>query len=221
MKSFRAESHNDFDDVSEKVPIYLSAPAVAGYVVLLMALGLLSLNTQSLLLMVPMASKNSVEHEELEKIYKTLTEESGRIATFKSAQLESRAVSLTFQADNFFDVGQATLKPAAREELLITIAALAEMKIPFTLSVEGHTDSSPVIKYRHKFPTNWELSSFRASAVVRLFEEKGFPASKLSVAGFGSQRKVAIDRTPAGEDIDSAKALNRRITLRLYPEVSK
>jgi chemotaxis protein MotB len=71
------------------------------------------------------------------------------------------------------------------------------------LRVEGHTDTVPVATDR--YPTNWELSSARATAVLRyLVEQGGVHPGRLFAAGYGEFRPVASNRTPEG------RALNRR-----------
>jgi chemotaxis protein MotB len=64
-----------------------------------------------------------------------------------------------------------------------------------------------------RFPTNWELSTARATTVVRyLTEQGGLEAVKLSAAGYSQYRPVASNETPEG------KARNRRIAIVLIPE---
>ena len=71
------------------------------------------------------------------------------------------------------------------------------------LRVEGHTDNVPVGTDR--YPTNWELSSARATAVLRYLVEQGdVHPRRLFAAGYGEFRPVASNRTPEG------RALNRR-----------
>ena len=71
------------------------------------------------------------------------------------------------------------------------------------LRVEGHTDNVPVGTDR--YPTNWELSSARATAVLRYLAEQGdVDPRRLFAAGYGEFRPVASNRTPEG------RALNRR-----------
>ena len=93
-------------------------------------------------------------------------------------------------------------------------AALA--KIAPTLSnlpgqqivVEGFTDNEPIgPALRARFPSNLELSSARADAVVRYLVQKGVPQNTISAQGFGEARPVASNDTPQG------KAKNRRVEI--------
>lgn len=80
--------------------------------------------------------------------------------------------------------------------------------------IEGHTDSIPVNS--GAFATNWELSTGRATSVLRFFaEEAGVDASRLHAAGFADQQPVADNSTPEG------RARNRRADIViLYPTAS-
>jgi chemotaxis protein MotB len=72
------------------------------------------------------------------------------------------------------------------------------------MRVEGHTDPLPIATDR--FPSNWELSSTRASTVLRhLVEQSGFPRQRISAAGYADTRPVASNDTAEG------RAANRRV----------
>ena len=76
--------------------------------------------------------------------------------------------------------------------------------------VEGHTDNVPT-NGAGNFPTNWELSSARALAVVRFLQECGVDPTRLSGAGFGEFQPISPNDTPEG------RSLNRRIEIVLVP----
>ncbi len=76
--------------------------------------------------------------------------------------------------------------------------------------VEGHTDNVPT-NPAGAFPTNWELSSARALAVVRFLQENGVDPTRLSSAGFGEFQPISANDTPEG------RSLNRRIEIVLVP----
>jgi flagellar motor protein MotB len=77
------------------------------------------------------------------------------------------------------------------------------------ITVESHTDSSPVARNLHRYATNWELSGARSFAVVRLFESLGFPGAQLAGVGYGSARPVARGLGSEGEK------RNRRLVIRV------
>jgi chemotaxis protein MotB len=78
------------------------------------------------------------------------------------------------------------------------------------IRVEGHTDNVPTGP-SSPFPTNWELSSARALAVVRFLQETGIDPTRLSGAGFGEFQPISANDTPEG------RSLNRRIEIVLVP----
>jgi chemotaxis protein MotB len=100
-----------------------------------------------------------------------------------------------------FPSASAEIRPEALTVLRVAGAVIAQL--PHQLRVEGHTDNIPV--GTEQYPTNWELSSARATAVLRyLAEETRVDASRAFAAGFAEYRPVASNDTPEG------RALNRR-----------
>ena len=74
------------------------------------------------------------------------------------------------------------------------------------MRVEGHTDNLPINTPR--FPSNWELSTARATSVIRyLIEEENLDPERLSAAGYGEYRPIDANDTPEG------RARNRRVDL--------
>jgi len=112
-----------------------------------------------------------------------------------------------------FDSGQAIVKPAGLKVLKQVSDVLKDVPDK-QIRIEGHTDNVPIgVKLRDKFATNWELSTTRATSVVRyLIEEGGVNRDMISAAGYADTRPVATD------DSDDGKASNRRIEIVLYPK---
>ncbi len=108
-----------------------------------------------------------------------------------------------------FPSASADLRPEAQAVLGVAGTVIAEL--PHQVRIEGHTDNVPVGTER--YPTNWELSSARATAVLRyLTERAGVDAGRAFAAGFAEFRPVASNDTPEG------RALNRRADIVLvYP----
>lgn len=112
-----------------------------------------------------------------------------------------------------FDSGQADLKPAGMKVLKELSNFLASV-VAKEIRIEGHTDSLPIKgELAERFPTNWELSTARATNVARFLIEKGgvFPGN-ISAAGHADTRPVA------GNDTIKGRAANRRIEIVLYPK---
>ena len=102
-----------------------------------------------------------------------------------------------------FDSGDATLSNSALELLGKVAAILKEQNN--AVRVEGFTDDRPIHTVR--YPSNWQLSSARAAAVVQLFIEEGIDASRLMAAGYGEFQPVALNDSPEN------RAKNRRVVL--------
>ena len=115
----------------------------------------------------------------------------------------SRGVSVEIDASVLFDSGEATLTLDSKEALRALAVLLRDD--PHTLQVEGHTDIAPIRST--VFPSNWELSAARASAVVRLFIDSGVAAGRMTVVGHGSNIPVASNSVPDG------RARNRRVAV--------
>ena len=83
------------------------------------------------------------------------------------------------------------------------------------IQVEGHTDNVPIVSgLKKRFPTNWELSTARATEVVRYLQEQGgLDAKLLSATGYSQYQPVAPN------DTDDGKHKNRRIEIVLLPLV--
>lgn len=82
-----------------------------------------------------------------------------------------------------------------------------------SIRIEGHTDNVPIgSRLAGKFPSNWELSTSRATQVVRYLSELGVPPEKMTAVGLAEYRPVASNDTPEG------KQRNRRIEIVLYPK---
>jgi chemotaxis protein MotB len=115
-----------------------------------------------------------------------------------------------------FNSGQAELKESGKT-VLDSVAAALKTIHDKDIRVEGYTDNVPLSpKLTDRFPTNWELSTARATNVVRyLVEKDGVDPSQMIAAGFGQYHPISTNDTPEG------RAQNRRIDIVLVPhEVS-
>jgi chemotaxis protein MotB len=84
--------------------------------------------------------------------------------------------------------------------------AIALRNEPGPVAVEGHTDNVPI--HTAMFPSNWELSTGRATSIVHyLIDQVGFDPTRLSATGFGQFRPDADNSTPEG------RLRNRRVDL--------
>ena len=119
-----------------------------------------------------------------------------------------------FQSEVLFPSGGATLNPAGLGEMTKLAKALIEVgkdipdEIDWVLRVDGHTDNIP-LSGTGRFADNWELSSGRATSVVKHLISEGVAARRLVAAGFGEFQPLD------GADTQDARDKNRRIELKL------
>lgn len=104
----------------------------------------------------------------------------------------------------FFDSGAAVVKPAARP-LLARVATVFRIDGRHAIAVTGHTDSRPINS--GQYPSNWELSTARASAVVRVLAGDGVAPARMTATGRASYDPVGSNATERG------RAENRRVEL--------
>lgn len=156
------------------------------------------------------------------KPFKDLSQELQAILKQKSlesdvdVQTDATGIAVISKGTLFFDTGSARLKDGALT-LLQQIATLLKQrakKEDFQISVEGHTDDRPIIS--QQYPSNWELSSSRASTVVRLFESAGFPHNVLRPVGLADTEPLLPNRDDKGNAIPENQSKNRRIVIRIH-----
>lgn len=114
-----------------------------------------------------------------------------------------RGVVIDISASTLFGTGEAILRPGMLGVLRQVSAVLSKEELP--IEVEGHTDDIPIATAQ--FPSNWELSSARASSVVRMLIDNGVPAKNLTVVGLASNQPLAPN------DSQENRARNRRVTI--------
>lgn len=121
---------------------------------------------------------------------------------FLATEITERGLVVHILESTLFDVGSSDLKPNAREVLDLIAEQLVGR--PNHIRVEGHTDDTPI--QTSVYPSNWELSSARATAVVRYYSEnRAIKADRISALGYGQFRPVAPNNS-----IEN-RARNRRV----------
>ena len=122
--------------------------------------------------------------------------------------VDPRGVVVSFRDSALFESGSAALTARAHKTLNRFVAYL--FGLPNDILVEGHTDDRPIATGR--FPSNWDLSSGRASTVARFFETEGVKGGRIRVLGYGQYRPRFRNDTP------EKRALNRRIDVVIKPQ---
>lgn len=114
-----------------------------------------------------------------------------------------------------FDSGEAAVSKRG-EEVLTRVGAVLATIDDKQIQVSGHTDKTPISdKLTSQFPSNWELSTARATNVVRFLAEKAnVPPQRLVASGYAEYHPIASNKTAAG------RARNRRIEILLTPSLA-
>jgi chemotaxis protein MotB len=161
------------------------------------------------------ARLNVVLARQVQELQRYRSDFFGRLRDLLRDRKDIRVVGdrFVFQSEVLFPSGQAQMTPeglAAIDQLAVAIVEL-ERQIPkeidWALQVDGHTDIRPIAS--RDFPSNWELSSARATSVVKYLISRGVSPRRLVAAGYGEFAPL--------EDGTSEEALrrNRRIELKL------
>ncbi|MGD2271120.1 MAG: OmpA family protein [Desulfobacterales bacterium] len=131
--------------------------------------------------------------------------------TIKLEEIEGK-LKVTFVDKILFNSGSVQINPRG-QELLLEFAQSFQDNGAQNIVVEGHTDDVKVgTALKSRFPSNWELSTARAAAVVRFLHERaGLEAERLSATGYGYFRPVASN------DSEEGRSQNRRIEILLVP----
>ena len=122
-------------------------------------------------------------------------------------------VELNLRGAAFFDLASADIKPGGIPLLRDIAATLAGT--PYKITVEGHTDNLPMESWL--YPSNWELSSARASRVTRFLIDHGVPRDHMRVEGLADTQPVAPNNDPAGRSLPENQARNRRVVILVSP----
>ncbi|MBC17750.1 MAG: flagellar motor protein MotB [Desulfovibrio sp.] len=128
-------------------------------------------------------------------------------------KLRPDAVAINLKGGVFFQLGSANLTTDALRILERLAAPLTEAH--YKLTIEGHSDNLP-IQSEH-FPSNWELSSARASSVARYFVAQGFPKNDIRVMGLADTQPLAPNVDASGNPIPDNQSLNRRVVILVSP----
>lgn len=154
--------------------------------------------------------RKSLEQKEQEALIKIAKE----IEPLEQVTVIMTMKGLKIQLENpvLFATGEAELKSNAKEILSQISDILKKSNIDNEINISGHTDNVPI--HTPQFPSNWELSTYRATNVLRYLIEEGLPPEKMSASGYGQYRPIASNKTKKG------RSRNRRmeiLILRKYP----
>lgn len=147
------------------------------------------------------------EEESMQDIEKEINEEikEGEIDGVEVFRTDKGLV-VRFNDDYLFKSGSAVLTPNAKRKLDKIGAIIAKKFILHNMRIEGHTDNQPINSII--FPSNWELSSARASSIIRYFISRfSYMPSLFTAVGFADTRPIESNKSSRG------KAKNRRVEI--------
>lgn len=137
----------------------------------------------------------------------------GRETRAVNLKLRPDAVAINLQGGVFFKSGSADLTTEALH--ILDRLAIPLTEAHYKLTIEGHSDNLPIKS--SQFPSNWELSSARASSVARYFIAQGFPRDDIQVMGLADTRPLAPNVDTAGNSIPANQSKNRRVVILVRP----
>jgi chemotaxis protein MotB len=152
------------------------------------------------------ASSAKEEQEDLKQLESMINNEARKegISSKVSTQVAPDGLTVRLKTDGLlFDPGSAAIKPQA-QPLINGLARLLRADGRHAVMVSGHTDSQPI---SGQYPSNWELSTARASAVVRLLVTDKVAPARLTATGRAFYDPIAANTTASG------RASNRRVEL--------
>jgi chemotaxis protein MotB len=160
------------------------------------------------------------KEDEIERLKLTHDE----LVTSLKKEIEDGQIKITQLADRLsvsmvdkilFPSGEADITPAGLK-ILERVGRILKNTKNKVIRVEGHTDNVAIKPpLQEKFPTNWELSTARATNVVRFLQDKaGIEPARLEAIGMSEYHPVATNKTLAG------RSKNRRIEINLMPELA-
>ena len=148
----------------------------------------------------------ATEEEKLAEMEITLTEmlEREGLEGSVSVSIDARGLVISMSDAVLFDPGQALIMDKYRNVLIMIGQTIN--RLPNYIRIEGHTDNVP--QFSEIYPSNWELSTGRATSVLRLFEDHSdIVPQKLSAIGYGEWRPVADN------DTIESRNKNRRVDI--------
>ena len=168
------------------------------------------LMTQILIFFVMMfalaSAMNEMQLVKLKKRLETYVTEN-QLENYIGLKIDEKGLVISLREKLMFDSGRAEIHQEAKYILKDLTNEIID--VPNDTRIEGHTDNVPIgPELQSKFPTNWELSTARATNVTRyLLETLKFPPGRISSAGYGKYQPV-VDN-----DTEEHRAMNRRVDI--------
>ncbi len=166
--------------------------------------------TQLLIFFVMMFALSSAMNEmQLIRLKKTLETYimEHQLGNYIGLTINEKGLVVSLREKLMFDSGNAEIHEEANHILKDLTKEI--VNVPNNVRIEGHTDNVRIgLELKSKFPTNWELSTARATNVTRyLLETLNFPPGRISSAGYGEYQPVVEN------DNEEHRTMNRRVDI--------
>ena len=154
--------------------------------------------------------QETLQNLEMTKTDDILSEVSG-VAEQENLDIETSQGKIIVRVPgaSLFKPGQADLQLSARS-VLDAVVGVVNNYPDYKIHIQGHTDDESIST--EKFPTNWELSAGRATAVLRYFYDKGVEPENMTATGYADTFPLVTNDTVPG------RAKNRRVEFVLEKE---
>lgn len=129
---------------------------------------------------------------------------------------DDRGVVLNLASGGMFKPSSAEILPAIRPLLKDIAETLGQKRFTgYQIEIQGHTDDTPV--HTPQFASNWELSSARALATLKVLNELGIDTARMKTAAFADNAPRVPNHSDTGQPYPENQAINRRVEIHVYP----
>jgi chemotaxis protein MotB len=150
-----------------------------------------------------------------EKIDKVIKNQ--KLEKMVNTELNPLGIKIRFRSTVLYDSGSAEIKTKVFPFLKKVSKIVSSGQYSnYLIEVDGHTDNRPISTT--KYPSNWELSSARATHIVRYFVGQGIPKEHAKASGYADSRPERPNISETGEAIQSNQAFNRRVEVFILRE---
>ena len=164
--------------------------------------------------------KEQLTNEEVSNSMEDLKKQLDSVFVKQTAQgvldinMDRSGIKMVAKNASFFASGDAVLLENGEKIIQTVTKKIKDIPDHFSVDVEGHTDN--VLISTSKFPSNWELSSARASNVVKYMIDHGIDPMSIKASAFADTRPAVPNEDAKGKPIPKNQAENRRIVVRIY-----
>jgi chemotaxis protein MotB len=143
--------------------------------------------------------------DELTQISDLVNEKFSQLINDQMIKVSSNELWLQIELNDSILFSSGGVETSAQAQIIFTEIANILKNYENPIQVEGFTDNVPIKNTR--YPTNWELSSARATEIVKFLASKGVAPERLAAVGYGEFQPLASNDTEAG------RAQNRRVAV--------